>query len=76
MDPTHQKLSAFIPPKIDFKGDITKMKILYKIPFELSLLDRINFFKGYILINFGNGISFLEKDTYNIIYKKQLEVKK
>ena len=25
------------------------------------------------LINFGNGIAFLEKDTHNIIYKQELE---
>ena len=74
MDPTHQKLAVFIPPKIEFKGDITKMKLLHKIPLELSHLDRINFFKGYILINLGNGIAFLEKDTYNIIYKQELEI--
>ena len=74
MDPAHQKLAVFIPPKIEFKGDITKMKILYKTPLELSHLDRINFFKGYILINLGNGIAFVEKDTYNIIYKQELEV--
>jgi len=50
------------------------MKLLYKIPLELSHLDRINFFKGYILIKLGNGIAFLEKDTYNIIYNQELEV--
>ena len=70
MDSAHQKLAVFNPPKIEFKGDITKMKILHKIPFETSHLDRIVTFKNYFLINLGNGIAFLEKDTYKIIFSQ------
>ena len=74
MEPVHQKLAVFKSPKIEFKGDITKMKILHKIPFETSHLDRIVPFKNYFLINLGNGIAFLEKDTYKIIFSQELEV--
>ena len=74
MDPAHQKLAVFKPPKIEFKGDITKMKVLQKIPFETSHLDRIVPFKNYLLVNLGNAIAFLEKDTYKIIFKQELEV--
>ena len=74
MDPVHQKLAVFNSPKIEFKGDITKMKVLHKIPYETSHLDRIVSFKGYFLVNLGNGIAFLEKDTYKIIFKQELEV--
>ena len=74
MDPAHQKLAVFNPPKIDFKGDITKMKVIHKIPFETSHLDKIIFFKNYFLINLGNGVAFLEKDTYKIIFKQEFEV--
>lgn len=73
MDPVHQKLAVFNSPKIEFKGDITKMKVLHKIPYETSHLDRIVSFKGYFLVNLGNGIAFLEKDTYKIIFKQELE---
>ena len=48
MDPAHQKLAVFKPLKIEFKGDITKMKVLQKIPFETSHLDRIVPFKNYL----------------------------
>ena len=74
MDPAHQQLAVFNPPKIEFKGDITKMKILHKIPYQTSHLDRMNFFKGYILVNLGNGVAFLDKDTYNIIFKQEFEI--
>lgn len=50
------------------------MKVLHKIPYKTSLVDRIVFFKNYFLINLGNGIAFLEKDTYKIIFKQELEV--
>ena len=74
MDPAHQKLAVFKSPKIEFKGDITKMKILHKIPIETFHLDKIIIFKNYFLINLGNGIAFLEKDTYKIIFKQEFEV--
>ena len=74
MEPVHQKLAVFNSPKIEFKGDITKMKVLYKIPFETSHLDKIVLFKNYFLVNLGNGIAFLEKNTYKIIFKQELEV--
>ena len=74
MDPAHQKLAVFKPLKIEFKGDITKMKVLQKIPFETSHLDRIVPFKNYLLVNLGNAIAFLERDTYKIIFKQELEV--
>ena len=74
MDPAHQQLAVFNPPKIEFKGDITKMKILHKIPYQTSHLDRMYFFKGYILVNLGNGVAFLDKDTYNIIFKQEFEI--
>ena len=74
MEPVHQKLAVFNSQKIEFKGDITKMKVLHKIPFETSHLDRIIFFKNYYLINLGNGIAFIEKDTFKIIFTQELEV--
>ena len=74
MDPAHQKLAVFKSPKIEFKGDITKMKVLLKIPIETFHLDKIIIFKNYFLINLGNGIAFLEKDTYKIIFKQEFEV--
>ena len=61
-------------PKIEFKGDITKMKILHKIPYEAYHLDRILLFKNYFLINQGKGIAFVEKDTYKIIFSQKIEV--
>ena len=73
MDAAHQKLANFITPNIEFKGDITKMKILHKIPFNLYQASKLQFFKGYILLNTGIGIALLEHETYKTIFQQEFE---
>ena len=73
MDASHQKLAKFIPPSVEFKGDLTKMKILYKIPFNFYQASKLQFFKGYILLNTGNGIALLEHETYKIKFRQEFE---
>ena len=73
MDAAHQKLAKFNAPNIEFKGDITKMKILHKIPFNFFQASKLQFFKGYILLNVGNGIALLELETYKTIFRKEFE---
>ena len=73
MDAAHQKLSNFVAPNIEFKGDLTKMKLLQKIQFNFYRADKILLFKGYLLINTGNGIALLEKETYKTIFKQEFE---
>ncbi len=73
MDNSNQKLAKFIAPNIEFKGDITKMKLLHKIPFDFFRADKILFFKGYLLLNTGNAIALLEHETYKTIFKQEFE---
>ena len=49
------------------------MKLLHKIPFDFFRADKILFFKGYLLLNTGNGIALLEQETYKTIFKKEFE---
>ena len=71
MDAAHQKLAKFISPNIEFKGDITKIKLLHKIPFNFYQASKLQFFKGYILLNIGNGISLLELQTYKEVFREE-----
>ncbi len=48
MDNSNKRLAKFIVPNIEFKGDITKMKLLHKIPFDFFRADKILLFKGYL----------------------------
>lgn len=73
MDNSNQKLAKFIAPNIEFKGDITKMKLLHKIQFEFFKADKILIFKGYLLLNTGNAIALLEHETYKTIFKQEFE---
>lgn len=70
MDAAHQKLAKFNAPNVEFKGDITKMKKIHQIPFDFFHASKLRFFKGYILLDTGNGIAFLELGTYKTIFRK------
>ena len=64
------KYAKFIPPKIEFKGDLTKMQVKNKIDFGDQYLSRLIIFKGYIILNFENGIAFYEKETYTKVFQE------
>ena len=64
------KYAKFIPPKIEFKGDLKKMQVKNKIDFGDQYLSRLIIFKGYIILNFENGIAFYEKETYKKIFQE------
>ena len=64
------KYAKFIPPKIEFKGDLTKMQVKNEIDFGDQYLSRLIIFKGYIILNFENGIAFYEKETYKKIFQE------
>ena len=64
------KYAKFIPPKIEFKGDLTKMQVKNEIDFGDQYLSRLIIFKGYIILNFENGIAFYEKETYTKIFQE------
>ena len=42
------KYAKYIPPEIEFKGDLTKMKINLKIDFNKQFINRLMFFKNNI----------------------------
>ena len=65
------KYAKFIPPKLEFKGDLTKMQVKNKIVFENDVfISRLMIFKGYIILNVDKGIAFYEKETYTKIFQE------
>jgi Txe/YoeB family toxin of Txe-Axe toxin-antitoxin module len=64
------KYAKFIPPKLEFKGDLTKMQVKNKISFGDAFISRLMMFKGYIILNVNNGIAFYEKETYIKIFQE------
>lgn len=64
------KYAKFIPPKIEFKGDLSKMQVKNKIDFGDQYISRLLIFKGYIILNVENGIAFYEKETYTKVFQE------
>ena len=64
------KYAKFIPPKLEFKGDLTKMQVKNKIAFGDAFISRLMIFKGYIILNVDKGIAFYEKETYIKIFQE------
>ena len=62
------KYAKYIPPNIEFKGDITKMKIVTKIKLGYAFTSRPMIFKGYLVIQIDKGLSFYNQNTYKLIY--------
>ena len=63
------KYGKFIPPKIEFKGDITKMKIVTKVKLGFAFASRPMLFKGYLVFHFDKSLAFYNKNTFNLVSK-------
>lgn len=69
MSETSSKYAKFIPPEIEFKGDITKMEVLTKVILGYSFAAHPFFFMGYYVILFDKSISFFNTNTYTQVFK-------
>ena len=63
------KYGKFIPPKIEFKGDITKMKIVTKVKLGYAFASRPLFFMGFLVFHFDKSLAFYNQNTFNLIAK-------
>ena len=63
------KNAKYIPPEIEFKGDITKMKIVSKVVLGYAFASRPMYFLGYFVICLDKGLSFYNMNTYNLVFQ-------
>ena len=63
------KNAKYIPPEIEFKGDITKMKIISKVVLGYVFASRPMYFLGYFVICIDKGLSFYNMNTYNLVFQ-------
>ena len=63
------KYAKYIPPEIEFKGDITKMKIVSKVVLGYSFASRPMYFLGYFVCCINKGLSFYNMNTYNLVFQ-------
>ena len=64
------KYAKYIPPEVEFKGDITKMKIITKVILGYSFASRPMYFLGYFVACINKGLSFFDKNTYHLVFKQ------
>ena len=64
------KYAKFIPPEIEFNGNITKMEILTKVILGYSFASHPLFFMGYYVIRLNKGLAFYNTNTYTEVYKQ------
>ena len=55
-----KKIAKFIPPKIEFKGDISIMQEITKIHFDYQFISNLIFFKGYLLLAVDRGLELYD----------------
>ena len=63
------KYAKYIPPEIEFKGDITKMKIVSKVVLGYTFASRPMYFLGYFVCCINKGLSFYNMNTYNLVFQ-------
>ena len=71
MSETQIKYAKYIPPKIEFNGDITKMKIVTKVKLGYAFASRPMFFMGYLVFHFNKALNFYNPNSYNLVYKAE-----
>ena len=70
------KYAKVIPPEVEFKGDITKMKIVTKVILGYVFAGRPIYFMGYYVCCFDNCIAFYNPNTYNEVFKEDFSAGK
>ena len=64
------KYAKYIPPEVEFKGNITKMKIETKVELGYAFVNRPMYFLGYFVTCVNKSLSFYNSNTYNLVFKQ------
>ena len=56
-----KKIAKFIPPKIQFKGDLLKRKIIRELNFGEIFISNLTLFKNYILLTVDSSLHFYDQ---------------
>ena len=70
-----KKLAKYIPSKINFKGNISKRKLIKEIDFNDKFVSNLTLFKNYILITVDSALHFYTRDLILIFKNKFVEGK-
>ena len=68
-----KKLAKYIPPKINFKGNVSKRKLIKEIDFNDKFVSNLTLFKNYILITVESTLHFYTRDLKLIFENKFVE---
>ena len=65
-----KKLAKYIPPKIQFKGNLSKKKLIKEKDFNDKFVSNLTLFKNYILITMESALHFYTRDLTLIFDNK------
>ena len=71
-DSKPQKYAKYIPPKIEFKGDISLIQEQTRIHFDYKFIINLIFFKGYFVLIVDSGIAFFDPKNYEKIFEQKI----
>lgn len=70
-----KKIAKLIPPKLQFKGNISKRKLIKEQVFE-GFVSNLNIFRNYLLLTVDSELRFYKKDvTLTLIFSLEKFVK-
>ena len=70
-----KKIAKLIPPKLQFKGNISKRKLIKEQVFE-GFVSNLNIFRNYILLTVASELRFYKKDvTLTLVFSLEKFVK-
>ena len=64
------KYAKFIPPEIEFKGNIEKMEILSKVILGYTFAHSPFYFMGYYVFRMDKSVVFYNSTTYTQVFKE------
>ncbi len=67
-----KKKAKFIPPKIQFKGDLSKRKIIKELNFDKKYISNLILFKNYILLAVDKSLHFYDQ-TLKLIFEYKIQ---
>ena len=69
-DISKKKYGKYIPPKIEFKGDISIMQEITKIHFGYQFISNLMFFKGYLILVVDRGLEIYDIKNFEKIFSQ------
>ena len=68
-----KKLAKYKPPKIQFKGNVSKRKLIKELDFKDKFVSNLTLFKDYILITVESTLHFYTRDLKLVFQNKFVE---